>query len=106
MSRFVRRIAGKVAGHYSVPQPGEAEEELPDDHPDLVAYDNPPLPPPTAIELRAGAFDADPETLDLATRARTAMPGQIDAWLLTKSPTELRTVVGALIKRLIAKGLL
>lgn len=37
--RYVQRDKqGKVTGHFANPQEGYAEEALPDDHPDLVAF--------------------------------------------------------------------
>lgn len=39
MPRWVQRDkSGKVTGHFANPQPGYAEEELPDDHPHIKAY--------------------------------------------------------------------
>lgn len=40
MSRWVQRDkdTGEVTGHFANPQPGYAEEELPDDHPELKAF--------------------------------------------------------------------
>lgn len=36
--RYVQRdIVGKLVGHFANPQPGYAEEEVADDHPDIVA---------------------------------------------------------------------
>jgi hypothetical protein len=46
---------GKVIGVYRNLQPGYAEEELPADHPDVVAYVNPVL---TADQRGALAVDA------------------------------------------------
>lgn len=72
-------------------------------------------PPPSQLEpaktdyqLRNETFDTTPEVIDLATRARTATNAQIDAWLLANVTTlaQARGVLGAVIKRLIAKGLL
>lgn len=38
--RYVERdpVTREVVGHYNRPQPGRAEEALPADHADLVAY--------------------------------------------------------------------
>lgn len=36
---------GEIKGVYAVPQKGYAEEELPDDHPEVLAYLNPPETP-------------------------------------------------------------
>jgi hypothetical protein len=41
--RFVERDKdGKVVGEYACLQPGYAEEELSEDHPDITAYRNQP----------------------------------------------------------------
>ena len=38
--RYLQRdTTGTVLGHYANPQPGYAEEEVPDDHPDLQAWE-------------------------------------------------------------------
>lgn len=38
-TRFVQRDeTGKITGHFANPQPGYAEEELPEDHPHIKAY--------------------------------------------------------------------
>lgn len=43
---FVRRNSdGAISGAYANKQPGIAEEELPDDDSDLLAFLNPPPPP-------------------------------------------------------------
>lgn len=41
--RFVERANGVIVRSYACIQPGIAEEELADDHPELVAYLNPPV---------------------------------------------------------------
>jgi len=39
MSRFVQRdVDGKLTGHYANAQPGIAEEEVADDHPDILDW--------------------------------------------------------------------
>ena len=48
---FVERDQlGAIKGVYAVRQPGYAEEELPDDHPDVVAF-RAPKPAPTLDEI-------------------------------------------------------
>lgn len=48
---FVQRSKdGKVIGVFGQPQPGYAEEELPDDHPEVLAYLNPPVTPVQVIQ--------------------------------------------------------
>ncbi len=41
MMPFVQKIDGKVIGVFKVAQPGYAEEELPEDHPDVQTFLNP-----------------------------------------------------------------
>lgn len=37
--RYVRRNEdGKIVATFAVPQPGKAEEAIPDDHPDMIAF--------------------------------------------------------------------
>jgi hypothetical protein len=36
--RYIRREKGKMVGHYANPTPGYKEEEVPDDHPDILAW--------------------------------------------------------------------
>ena len=50
---YVEREAGLVTGLFAVPQSGIPDEWLPDDHPDVVAFLNPPEPV-TRIERRQG----------------------------------------------------
>lgn len=60
---YVERRDGKIVGVYAIPQPGYAEEEIADDHPDLVAFRNP------AVDLSA---------IDLATlNATLAQDGSV-----------------------------
>lgn len=51
--RFYQREDGKIVGDYSSSLAGVAEEQLPDDHPDVLAFRNPPLPAPTTDEVIA-----------------------------------------------------
>lgn len=48
---YVERKAGKVVGLYANLQAGYAEEFLADDHPDMVAYRNPPAPVPQTVSM-------------------------------------------------------
>ncbi len=43
---YVSRDNGKVSGVFARPQPGYGEEWLDDGDPEVVAYLNPPDPPP------------------------------------------------------------
>lgn len=67
-----------------------------------------PSPEEVADAARATLFVADAGRADLLARLRTATPAQIDTWLLANVTTlvQARGVLGAVIKRLIAKGLL
>lgn len=57
MSRFVQRDSdGKLIGHYANPQPGYAEEELPDDHPDILAWQA--ARKPKAVDPAGAAYAA------------------------------------------------
>lgn len=72
-----RDETGVVKGVYANAQSGYAEEELADDHPDIVAFRN---PPPTPMEQRAEALKADTARRDILERLRTSTPTQIDQW--------------------------
>ena len=65
---FVGRKNGVIYGAWSIPQPNDADHagilELPDDHPDVVAFLAPkPVIPDPIDELRA-ALKTDPLLLD------------------------------------------
>jgi len=47
---YVQRTAGKITGVYALPQKGYAEEELPDDSPEVIAYLNPVETRKTLVE--------------------------------------------------------
>lgn len=50
---FVQRDNdGKIIGVYGPKQPGIAEEELPNDHPEVLAYLNPPPKVPQVVTMR------------------------------------------------------
>lgn len=52
---FVERNQdGTIKGVYAMPQPGLAEEELPDDHPSVIAY----LAPPKKAAMTLSEFKA------------------------------------------------
>jgi hypothetical protein len=48
---YIERKDGKVIGIYANAQPGYAEELLADDHPDIVAFNNPPPPVPQTVSM-------------------------------------------------------
>lgn len=60
---FVQRENGKIVGVFELPQEGYAEEEIAADHPDVLAFLNPPPGPADVIaerERRLGlGFDYD-----------------------------------------------
>lgn len=57
---FVERDQqGSVTALYARPQPGRAETKLSDDHPDVVAFRNPP--PPTKRDLVRQRLQEDPD---------------------------------------------
>lgn len=59
--RWVQRDkAGVIIGHYANRQRGYAEEALPDDHPEIVAHDNPPpiVPGSTEADRLRAELDA------------------------------------------------
>lgn len=49
MSRFVERVAGKIIADYANFQAEYAEEEISEDHPEFVAYRNPPATVPSQV---------------------------------------------------------
>lgn len=49
---YSRDENGRLNGQYRQPQPGYAEEELPDDHPDVAAFLNPPPALPDRVTAR------------------------------------------------------
>lgn len=52
--RYVERdLGGAIVATYARPQPGRAEELLPDDNPEVVAFQNPPAPPPETTPTTA-----------------------------------------------------
>jgi hypothetical protein len=99
---FVQRDgSGKVVGCFAQLQAGYAEEELADEHPDLVAFLNPP--PPTAEELEQQcreAFNRDKLfrakcISDLAFRLGKA-PGQLSAAELAAERDRIAAIYKAL----------
>lgn len=52
---FVQRTAGTIVGLFANRQ-DYAAEELADDHPDVLAYLNPPPPPPTLLPYQFRAM--------------------------------------------------
>jgi hypothetical protein len=48
---FAERENGKIIALYGAPQPGRAEEWLEDDHPEMVAFLNPPPPVPASVSM-------------------------------------------------------
>lgn len=58
MTVFVERRAGAVVGVYAVRQPGYAEEEIADDHPEVVAFRDRPSPAPRDLAAELDALAA------------------------------------------------
>jgi hypothetical protein len=48
---YVEKIDGAIIALYGVAQPGKAEEWLEDDHPEVVAFNNPPPPVPQTVSM-------------------------------------------------------
>jgi hypothetical protein len=71
---YVERRAGTIFGVYALRQPGYAEEELPDNHPDVLAFRSPPPPSKSEkIDNRLNG-DGDFEALVGETAARLGVP--------------------------------
>lgn len=67
---FVQRtLAGQVTGVYANRQPGYAEEELTDTHPEVVAFRTPKPVPPSGLAV----------ALDAALSGPSPTAGQIKA---------------------------
>lgn len=84
MSVFVQRREGVVTGVFAILQPGIADEELADDHPDVVAYRNPP-PPPLVVVLYP---------VDLWSRLTETEAEQVEA-AIAAQPVRLRNIFKA-----------
>jgi hypothetical protein len=108
MSRFVQRDAGGlVTGHYANPQPGYAEEELPDGHPDILAYDS---PPPSAAQIAQEAerdlqiqWRAEIKAEAFVAQFIAMTPADVDAYVTT-TVTDLasaRTLLRRMAKMLL-----
>jgi hypothetical protein len=70
-----RDDAGNITGVYANPQPGYAEEELPNDHPEVVAFINPPSPPVTSVSARQFKLQL----------LSAGLLDQVDAWIKAQS---------------------
>ena len=88
-----RNENGEISGTFANPQPGFAEEYLPDDDPEVVAFndaiDNPPPPPPTVEqqvlydhENRIRAMEGQPplDSRRIFWSRRAAMPEAFKGW--------------------------
>lgn len=101
--KFVQRNGqNKVCGVYVRAQPGYAEEELDDDHPDILGYQNPP-PTQDQIDTEAAKQYAKLNALKGMT------PAQISTWVddnvtnLTQAQDAIKTLaiaVSILARRL------
>lgn len=75
--RYIKRDeTGKIVGEFARPQEGVPVEELPDDHPDLVEFRNPP--PPKPGDRVAARFASDPAFAALV-RVLAAETGKTEA---------------------------
>jgi len=90
---FVERDEnGQVKGLYACLQPGYAEEELADDHPDVVAYrqaleDAKNAPPPkTELEKRLEALET------LLEQKAVLVKGEVDAQVASIDLTPMEEV--------------
>lgn len=87
---YVQRTNGVVTGRARAPQPGLMEEALADDHPDIIAYENPP--PPSQNDLEADAAAAlnggSAPRIDMAKLLKAKMVSDL-AFRLGKPPATL-----------------
>lgn len=93
--RYVQRNGqGKVIADYARAQPGLAEEEIDESHPDYVEWITPPPPDP-----RVQAFTADASRIDLLQRLKTATPAQVRTWVGNNvtSLAEARTLLANIL---------
>ena len=51
MGWYVQRVAGKIVGRLRNPIPGDVDEYLEDDHPEMVAFLKPPEPVPQTVSM-------------------------------------------------------
>lgn len=72
---FVQRIDGRVVGLYANPQESYAEEFLPDDNAEVIAYLNPPTPTITAVSARQFKLQL----------LQAGLLDQVDAWIASQS---------------------
>lgn len=86
---FVVRSNGKIVGEYGGFNAGIAEEELPEDHPEVVAFRNPPPPPPVSISRRQ--FYAGLERIGKITKADA-----LAAMKTGKIPAALQAIIDAM----------
>jgi len=94
---YVKRTGGVITALYARPQPGTAEDYLPEDHPDVVEYRT-PRPPTDAERIDAAFHGSDTARVifealfELANDVRglKGQPainrGQLRDWLKTKLP--------------------
>lgn len=103
MTVFVERDGGVVVGVYAVVQAGRAEEEVADDHPDVLAFRNPPVDlkayaAAKRFEVEVGGIVFNSLTL-WTDRATQSMLGRVvqclDKGTLT-APLKMKTPVGSL----------
>jgi hypothetical protein len=100
---YVSRAGGKINGVYANPQPGFAEEELPDDNAEVVAFLNPPPPIPTITRpqmlmqmITAGVLTSG----EAEAAAQGNAPGKLTAYFAQHgSAAKIRWAAMATIER-------
>ena len=83
---WVQREAGRVVGVFASQQEGSAEEELPDDHPDVLAYLNPPPATPESVTAAQLIRALDQMGLLGAVEAAAAQAGGLTLKLWNRAP--------------------
>ena len=74
---FVERDASKaIKGAYAIKQPGIAEEEVADDHAELLAF-RASIKPQEPDPVRLASFKSDTTRADLLTKLKSSTPAQI-----------------------------
>jgi hypothetical protein len=94
---FVQRNGGnQVIGVFANKQPGVAEEELADDHPEVAAFRSKLF----SDDPRKAAIKAEANVIDMADRIKNATGAQIDTWFQNNVTTlaQARVVLATLTK--------
>lgn len=89
---YIEKRDGEIVGVYANPQPGYAEDWLPADDPAVIAFLNPPAPPPVQIlgPISAATLSINAgEVLGIETALNFAVAFAIDVdkyWVLFSTP--------------------